>query len=66
MVVISNGIAVQASRFDVGGGKEREVQSSVLLCRKTSWEKKIYSRCKRKTKETTCMSRVREGNKYRQ
>jgi len=65
-VVISNGIAVQANGFDVGGRKEGEVHSSVLVCRKTSWEWKISNRCRRETKETTCMSRVRKGNKYRQ
>lgn len=63
MVVISNGIVVQANTVYVGGRKEGEVKSSVLLRRKTFWEWKISNRCRRETKETICLSKVREGNK---
>ena len=63
LVVISNGIVVQASKRDVGGRKDGEVKSSVLLHSKTFCEWKICNCGRRETEETICMSKVREGNK---
>jgi hypothetical protein len=48
--VISNSIVVQDNRVYVGGRREGEVKSSMLLRSKTFWEWKISNRCRRETK----------------
>jgi len=58
MISVSSGVG--ANRVDAGGRRDREVQSSVLLCCKTYWEWRICNRCRREREKGNCLYEQRE------